>query len=680
MLETLDGLAVRLWARASLDALGRAREEIDALNVFPVPDGDTGTNLFLTFECAVEAVAALDAGPAGGPGSDASSSTGPSSSPASDSPLGSAPGFGSGSNPGSSTNPDSGSGTGPSSSPASDSPLGSAPGFGSGTNPGSSTNPDSGPGTGSGPGPASSPAPTSPLGFGPTADPGGAAAALALNALATGAMTGAHGNSGVILSQLLRGLADEVAAAVRAGRPVGPRTLAAALADAAESAWQAVSAPAEGTMLSVARAAADAAALVVLAATKTGGPEAEPSFAALAEAAATAASAALDRTPEQLAVLRVAGVVDAGGRGVCILLDVLAALLGGYDPVRAVSQGHRLPPRPQPAPEPAPSRPGQAPAPRLHSNPFATDQFEVVYLIDLPEAQAAELRSELERLCADGSGDSLVIAGGDGRYRVHVHVSRPGPVIEATIRFGRPYDLRIELLEHRAAGRVVLAAAAGPGIAELFAQAGATPLPCLPGRPPTSVQLIQAILDAAVNEVVVLVNDEQGLAAAAAAAEQIHRNSHQANTAGIRVAVVPTKSVVQGIAALAVHEPGRRFDADVVAMSAAAGATRHGALQIAADDAWTMAGVCRAGDVLGLIDGDVALIAESAGAAALALVDRMVSAGGEMVTLVTGQVPGVDADALVEAVTTRVQAQHPEMDVIAYAGGQDGWPLLIGVE
>jgi uncharacterized protein len=605
VLETLDGLAVRLWARASLDALGRAREEIDALNVFPVPDGDTGTNLFLTFECAVEAVAALDAAPADAPG------------------------------------PGSGPGTACATDPA--------------------------------PGPAA-------LGFGPGADPGGAGAALALNALATGAMTGAHGNSGVILSQLLRGLADEVAATVRAGRPVGPRTFAAALADAAESAWQAVSAPAEGTMLSVARAAADAAALVVLEATKTGGPEAEPSFAALAEAAATAASVALDHTPEQLAVLRAAGVVDAGGRGVCILLDVLAAMLGGYDPVRAVSQGHRLPPRPQPAPEPAPSRPGQAPAPRLHSNPFATDQFEVVYLIDLPETQAAELRSELERLCADGGGDSLVIAGGDGRYRVHVHVSRPGPVIEATIRFGRPYDLRIELLEHRAAGRVVLAAAAGPGIAELFAQAGATPLPCLPGRPPTSVQLIQAILDAAVNEVVVLVNDEQGLAAAAAAAEQIHRNSHQANTAGIRVAVVPTKSVVQGIAALAVHESGRRFDADVVAMSAAAGATRHGALQIAADDAWTMAGVCRAGDVLGLIDGDVALIAESAGAAALALVDRMVSAGGEMVTLVTGQVPGVDADALVEAVTTRVQAQHPEMDVIAYAGGQDGWPLLIGVE
>lgn len=586
MLETLDGLAVRLWARASLDALGRAREEIDALNVFPVPDGDTGTNLFLTFEAAVEAVAALDAGL--------------------DTEL----------------------------DPAGDD----------------------------------------------WADPDGAGAAQVLGALATGAMTGAHGNSGVILSQLLRGLADEVAAAVRAGRKVGPRTIAAALADAAESAWQAVSAPAEGTMLTVARAAAEGAARVVAEAERVGGPGAEPRFTALAEAASRAAAVALDQTPAQLAVLRTAGVVDAGGRGLCILLDVLAALLGGYDPARMVAQGYRLLQRPVPAAVPPPGHPGQAKPPQLHSNPFATDQFEVVYLIDLADGQVAALRADLERLCLDGGGDSLVIAGGDGRYRVHVHVSRPGPVVEATIRFGRPYDLRIELLEHRAAGRVVLAAAAGPGIAELFAAAGATPLPCLPDRPPTSVQLIQAILDAAVNEVVVLVNDEQGLAAAAAAAEQIHRNAHQANTAGIRVAVVPTKSVVQGIAALAVHEPGRRFDADVVAMSAAAGATRHGALQIAADDVWTMAGVGKAGDVLGLIDGDVALIADSVTAAALALADRMVSAGGEMVTLVTGQISPAHADALVDAVTARVHTRHPEMDVVAYAGGQSGWPLLIGVE
>ena len=615
MLETLDGPAVRLWARASLAALGRAREEIDALNVFPVPDADTGTNLFLTFESACEGLDALD------PSTEAE------------------------------------------------------------------------------------------------ADEAGAAAAL--SALAAGALKGAHGNSGVILSQLLRGLADEVGAAIRDGQPTGPRVLAAALADAAELAWQAVAAPAEGTILTVARAAAEAACAVVDGTDLAGDWALEPTFFAVAEAARNAAEAALLRTPSQLPVLAEAGVVDAGGRGLCIMLDVLAALLGGYDPTRAVTVGRvRVPPTPVTAANGA-----------VRPEPPTSPSFEVIYMVEASAPQLAELRASLEELCEQGSGDSLVIAGGDGSYRVHIHVDQPGPAIEAAIRLGKPHDLRVNALtdcaveaprvnasdgqltdaqsaepqldghvattahpqpnahpHFRAApGRAVLAATPGPGLTQLFAEAGAIPMPCVSGRPPTSAQLSRAIAQAGVEEVIVLVNDADGLAAASAAAEQVHRGS-----SGVRVAVVPSKAVVQGIAALAVHEPGRRFDADIVAMTAAAGATRHGALQIAADDAWTMAGVCHAGDVLGLIDGDVALIAPSLREAALALVDRMVSAGGEMVTLITGDGLGeagggpdgerLDAAELVEAVRARVHAARPEMDVVAYEGGQSGWPLLIGVE
>ncbi len=609
MLETLDGPAVRLWARACLAALGRAREELDALNVFPVPDADTGTNLFLTFESACEGLDALD------PGAEA--------------------------------------------------------------------------------------------------EAGEAGAAAALGALAAGALKGAHGNSGVILSQLLRGLADEVGAAIRDGQPAGPRVLAAALADAAELAWQAVAVPVEGTMLTVARAAADAACAVVDGTNLPGDWTLEPTFAAVAEAARDAAEAALALTPSQLPVLGQAGVVDAGGRGVCILLDVLAALLGGYDPTRAVRVGRvRVPPRAVSAV----SNNGAA-----RTKPVASPSFEVLYMLEASEPQLAQLRSTLEELCEQGDGDSLVIAGGDGAYRVHIHVDQPGPAIEAAIRLGRPYDLTVTALancsvatqsdnvwdgelvgahsaesqsaghtaaapHYRAApGRAVLAAAPGPGIAELFAEAGAIPLACTSGRPPNSAQLSRAIADAGVEEIIILVNDPDGLAAASAAAEQVHRGS-----SGARVAVVPSKAVVQGIAAVAVHEPGRRFDADIVAMTAAAGATRHAALQVAVEDAWTMAGVCHAGDVLGFIEGDVALIRSTLLEAALAVVDRMVSAGGEMVTLVTGdgldEASGgpdgtrLDAAELVEAVRARVHATRPEMDVVAYEGGQSGWPLLIGVE
>jgi len=221
----------------------------------------------------------------------------------------------------------------------------------------------------------------------------------------------------------------------------------------------------------------------------------------------------------------------------------------------------------------------------------------------------------------------------------------------------------------------VLAAAAGPGLSELFTEAGAVPLSGPGGRPPTSAQLSRAVLETGVREVVIVTADPEGLAPAFAAADQAERD-----LPGVRIAVIPGKAAVQAVAAIAVHEPGRRFEADVVAMTAAAGATRYGALQVAADDAWTMAGVARAGDVLGFIEDDVALITRTVLDGALAVVDRMVSAGGEMVTLVTGAGLGLPTGELVDAVTARVLARRPEMDVVAYDGGQSGWPLLIGVE
>ena len=609
MLEAVDGAAVRMWARASLAALGRAREEIDALNVFPVPDGDTGTNLYLTFDSACERLDALTV-----------------------------------------ASPSAGAGTG----------------------------------TGNGTGAAEG-------------------AAAALEALAVGAIEGAHGNSGTILAQLLRGLADELAETARTQGRIDPAALAAALTRADDAARKAVAVPVEGTMLSVVKAAAQAATALVQ---QPGASQ--PPFAAVAEAARLAAFEALGRTQHQLPVLAEAGVVDAGGRGVCIFLDVLAALVGGFDPRRlepanpvaylhaarrSLLRPERGPSSPQPSHasaqpgserNPQPTRTGTAPA-----APAATPGLELVFLIETESADA--LRADLERICAADGGDSLVVAGGAGRYRVHVHLHQPGPAIEAALDHGRPRDLRVTALtecveiprDHHhptpipelRPGRVVLAAAAGPGLADLFAEAGAVPLSGPGGRPPTSAQLSRAVLDTGVREVVIVTADSDGLAPAFAAADQAERD-----LPGVRVAVIPGKAAVQAVAAIAVHEPGRRFDADVVAMTAAAGATRYGALRVAEDDAWTMAGVARAGDVLGFIEDDVALITGTVIDGALEVVDRMVSAGGEMVTLVTGADLGLPTEDLVDAVTARVLARRPEMDVVAYAGGQSGWPLLIGVE
>ena len=588
MLEAVDGVAVRTWARASLAALGRAREEIDALNVFPVPDGDTGTNLYLTFDAACERLDAASAEVQ-------------------------------------------------------------------------------------------------------EVKPSASSAAAALDALATGALEGAHGNSGTILAQLLRGLADVLAETARNRGHVDAATLAAALARADEAARKAVAVPVEGTMLSVVKAAATAATELV----RQAGPL-QPPFPVVAEAARQAAFEALALTQHQLPVLAEAGVVDAGGRGVCIFLDVLAALVGGYDPRRlepprsAAHSARRSLLRPERGSmKPQPTRPqaqrnGSRKTVRVEP---AEPGLELVFLIETGSADA--LRADLERICVADGGDSLVVAGGAGRYRVHVHLHQPGPAIEAALDHGRPRDLRVTALtecvdvphqqppthHELRAGRVVLAAVAGPGLADLFTEAGAVPMSGPGGRPPTSAQLSRAVLDAGVREVVIVTADPDGLAPAFAAADQAERD-----LPGVRIAVVPGKASVQAVAAIAVHEPGRRFEADVVAMTAAAGATRYGALRLAVDDAWTMAGVARAGDVLGFIEDDVALITDTVIDGALEVVDRMVSAGGEMVTLVTGDDLGLPTEDLVDAVTARVLARRPEMDVIAYEGGQSGWPLLIGVE
>ncbi|MHC5903271.1 DAK2 domain-containing protein, partial [Streptomyces sp. S6] len=191
-----------------------------------------------------------------------------------------------------------------------------------------------------------------------------------------------------------------------------------------------------------------------------------------------------------------------------------------------------------------------------------------------------------------------------------------------------------------------------------------------PGEPPASGELVEAVGRAHAREVVLLPNDADLRHTAAAAAEQ-------SRTEGIRVALIPTRSAVQGIAALAVHEPDRRFDEDVVSMTSAAGATRYAEVTVAERQSWTMAGICQAGDVLGLVDGDVAVIGTDVTDTARTVLDRMLSAGGELVTLVLGDDAPEDVAGQLEA---RVREAYLAVDTVVYRGGRQGSLLLIGVE
>ncbi|MFJ6936448.1 DAK2 domain-containing protein [Streptomyces sp. NPDC101132] len=572
MPPTLDADAVRTWSSLALTALGRAREDIDAINVYPVADGDTGTNLYLTAEAAAQAVEDAFAG-------------GPAVAPPS--------------------------------------------------------------------------------------------LADAVRAYAHGALIGARGNSGTILAQLLRGMAEVLAAGPGEGRaeeqpaaaaPAGDgagsgadlaapgavsgaaeagRRLAAALARAAESAYQAVAHPVEGTMLTVASAAARAAG------------SAGEGAVAVAWSAYDAARTALEKTPGQLGVLGRAGVVDAGGCGVVAVLGALWQALSGreLDPEPVRGPAVAVPVQPDPCEQEAGADgPG----------------YEVIFLLEAQDEPVERLRERLDAL-----GDSLVVVGGEGLWNVHVHVDDPGAAVEAGIEAGRPYRIRItHFADQRRAAlpervqRAVVAVVPGEGLAGLCEEAGATCVLARPGEPPVHTELLDAIRRAHAREVVLLPNDAELRHTAVGAAER-------ARAEGVRVAVIPTRSAVQGLAALAVHDPDGSFDEDVVTMTSAAGATRYGELAVAERQSFTSAGICQAGDVLGLIDGDVAVIGDELTATAEAVLARMLGSGGELVTLVLGpEVP----DALADRLERYVRERHLAVDTVVYQGGRHSAPLLIGVE
>jgi len=212
----------------------------------------------------------------------------------------------------------------------------------------------------------------------------------------------------------------------------------------------------------------------------------------------------------------------------------------------------------------------------------------------------------------------------------------------------------------------VVAIAPDAGLSELFRAEGVVVV----GGKPSTGELLAAIEGSRAARVVVLPNHRDHTAVAMAAADE-------ARAAGVQVAVVPTRSPVQGLAAVAVHDGSRRFDDDVIAMAETAAATRSAEVTVAVREAITMAGHCLPGDVLGLVDGDVLLIGASVREVAVELVNRLLATGGELMTAVLG----ADApEGLAHMLERHLAGTHPEVELVVYEGGQPLYPLLIGVE
>ena len=535
--EQVDAGIVRRWLLQARTALGTSREEIDALNVFPVPDGDTGTNMFLTLDAAVR-------------------------------------------------------------------------------------------------------------GVGDTTDD---SLTEVLTGAARGAFLGARGNSGVIFSQMFRGVAGVFENSSDAAS--GGRLFADALLEGARAGYGAVVEPVEGTMLTVFRVAADAASAVA----DEGG-----SLARVVRTAVTTADDAVLATREQNEKLRRAGVVDAGGRAVAVVFAAMDTAMTGRPMSRP--SGLRVPTEPG-APE---IRPGED---LVAGGPA----YEVMYLLEADDGKVSGLRDELAAL-----GDSLLVVGGDGLWNVHVHVDDVGAAVERGVEVGRPFRIRVTHFadqvsaepRHLRSGRAVIAGVAGKGLEELFSAAGATTVSATSGSLASTQEVLDALLAAHVAEAVVLPNHRELIPSAQAAARE-------AGEHGVHVAVVPSRTQVQGVAALAVHQADHPFDADVVAMTSAAGHCRDGAVTIAAKKAMTTAGICQPGDVLGVVGGDFVEIGDDPLTVATKVLARMLAIGGELVTIIAGEdAPHGLADAVVE----QLADTHPEADCICFDGGQTRYLLLLGVE
>ncbi|MDN3239859.1 DAK2 domain-containing protein [Glycomyces tritici] len=462
------------------------------------------------------------------------------------------------------------------------------------------------------------------------------------------ALLSARGNSGVILAQMLRGLAD-----VWNSDEIDAKGFATGLRSATDAATAAVAVPTAGTILTVAEAAASAA-----------GKAAPFGLVSAARAAAEAAAEAVAATPGQLPALARAGVVDAGGLALTVILEALVETLTGSVSTGALDllERHRV--RAVSEVEEVPRETG--------SEVYG---YEVQYLLEANAAAAADLRHRLTAL-----GDSVVIIGSRAAkdvttFNVHVHVNDIGAAIEAGIERGRVHRISVTRFDdtlgahasarmHAAPARRPAPASEAPARSLVVVTAAARMREFLAAegcRTATSAtvgtELAAALADGAASVVVLADSPETARAA--------HQAVEAARSAGRRATVLRTITVVQAVAAVAVHDPEREFDEDVTAMAEAIRACRTGELRSEAEGVAVVIGEADTG------------VFDTADEAARDLADRLCADGAELLTVL----PGAGSNAgIVTALSDHVREAWPLVEIQQLPAGDDAPLLLLGAE
>jgi DAK2 domain fusion protein YloV len=493
------------------------------------------------------------------------------------------------------------------------------------------------------------------------AEPGLAAVCKAIS---HGSLMGARGNSGVILSQILRGLCDGFRQLDDDAGIHGP-DLAAALAAASDAAYAAVMRPVEGTILTVVREASVEASVLA---------DLHLPLIAVLDGARRRAADALARTPEMLPVLADAGVVDAGGTGLLLLFDVLLNIIDG---------------RPVPEADPSASLLVGAAFTRRLEDAHASDghngsdlRYEVMYFLEAPDETIGAFKDVWA-----GIGDSIVVVGGDGIWNCHIHTNDIGASIEAAIQIGRPQSIRVtdlhEQMEEerwvreaapepaRALEQVdtaVVAVATGDGIRRIFYSLGVQGL-VTGGQTmnPSTAQLLEAVEAAPANEVVILPNNKNIIPVA----EQVDGQTAKS------VYVVPTEGIAEGFASLLAYDPEARGLDNLKAMVEAAEHVVAGEVTQAVRDSSWDGGPIRVDDWLGLNHDGIVAVGASLQDACEQLLAALVTDDHELVTIIEGD----DASgAVTRHVEVWLQENRPHVGSEVHHGGQPLYPYLFGIE
>lgn len=497
-------------------------------------------------------------------------------------------------------------------------------------------------------------------------------------AISHGSLMGARGNSGVILSQILRGLSSTL----KTAKTSGAQRVAEALKSASSAAYEAVLKPIEGTILTVVRETADAAVKAA---------DEGATLAVMLRAARAAGRKALDNTPELLPVLKDAGVVDAGGAGFMLFMDSAVYVVDG-DPL------------PEPIYDDGPTAEQLEKVALRTATDGSVDvselRYEVMFLLDLDDTKLKKFKNSWGEI-----GDSIVVVGGDGLYNCHIHTNDIGAAVEAPLIVGgipskiRITDLFEEMAEEHAqrdaglgapaeiltgskSGRsgsrqsalppvtcAVVAIASGDGLAELFGQMGVHGV-VAGGQTmnPSTQELLDAVEHMNATQVVILPNNKNIIPVANKIDELTKKD----------VRVVPTCSMPEALAALVAYDPEASAEHNGSQMSRAASSVSTGEVTQAVRGTNSDAGQVKAGDFIGLVRGDgVVAVAKTLDAVCRDLFAKLITKERELLTIIYGD--GATPQST-EALITHVSEKYPQITCEVHLGGQPLYPYLFGVE